>query len=649
MRNAVACGTIIIVLFFLGAEAGHPPPLPPPKRYDPPVRTYTEEDFDAVWIRWEDHTTFLGGEHVDYTVIRSLKILTHRGAERYFEVVIRYNQYWHELHVHYMRVVLPDGTVLSPPPEAVVDIPLVQPRVYSDARQRIYYLPGVAPGSLVEYSYTVRARFPIPGEFQDWTIFQDWMPIRLARYRLTLPPEYMMFVDWNVLQTNGIEELPVVFYTDGPSYIWEVERVPGIEPEYGMPSLWEVAPALVVSSLGSWEEVGNWWWGLVEELLRVPDPEVVKKAQEITRGLKGEMEMAAAIYHWVVRNIKYVALEFGIGGYKPLPPGQVLANMYGDCKDSMILLLAMLRALGIKAFPTLINVEGDVHPMLPSLWFDHAIAALPLAEEVHGSRWLFLDGTAFTNSFGDLPLGDQAKWALVVGIPDGRGGVRHELTQTPLFPPEHNRWLIRHEVTVEPDGTSLSTVTWECSGLFARYWRYVFLALTESQLNYLMASYANVLVPGANLLWYRIVNVLDYEKPLQVKLSFAAALGLFYAPGKMILRIPSLEPMRGLVPVKWRYYPLVIGAPYHIEHGTIVSLPTGFTLEALPPDLDLEYHWGVVRSEYRHTRFAGRTMIFHTVVYQINHKEVPRHLFNEYVEAQHIYARYLELPVLIRR
>lgn len=49
-------------------------------------------------------------------------------------------------------------------------------------------------------------------------------------------------------------------------------------------------------------------------------------------------------------------------------------------------------------------------------------------------------------------------WVLVVGIPDGRGGVRHELTQTPLSP-EHNRWLIRHEITVEPDGTPLPTVT----------------------------------------------------------------------------------------------------------------------------------------------------------------------------------------------
>ncbi|MCS7240700.1 MAG: transglutaminase, partial [Candidatus Bipolaricaulota bacterium] len=90
--------------------------------------------------------------------------------------------------------------------------------------------------------------------------------------------------------------------------------VPGIEPEYGMPSLEEVAPALVVSSLTSWQEVGDWWWALVEEALHVPDPKVEEKAKALVAGLEGKEEKAARIYDWVVKNIKYVALEFGIGG-----------------------------------------------------------------------------------------------------------------------------------------------------------------------------------------------------------------------------------------------------------------------------------------------------------------------------------------------
>ncbi|MCS7240699.1 MAG: DUF3857 domain-containing protein, partial [Candidatus Bipolaricaulota bacterium] len=203
--------------------AGRPPPMPPPKRYDPPPREYREEEFDAVWLVWREETKF-AGDRTFYTTTRALRIQTERGAERYFEVKIRYNRYWHELEVHYVRTVLPDGTVLTPPPEAILDLPLVRERVYSDARQRLYYLPGVMPGSVIEYSYTVKAKFPIPNEFQDWVIFQDWMPIRKAIYRLTLPPDWLMFRDWNVLQTNGIEELPLVFYVDGDTYVWELER-----------------------------------------------------------------------------------------------------------------------------------------------------------------------------------------------------------------------------------------------------------------------------------------------------------------------------------------------------------------------------------------------------------------------------------------
>jgi transglutaminase-like putative cysteine protease len=613
--------------------------MPPPERYDPPPIPYVEEGFDAVWLKWEGHTTF-DGEVTLYKIHNKLKVLTERGAERYFEVKIYYSRYWHELEVHFIRTILPDGTVLEPPPESVLDVPIVRQRVYTDARQRIYYMPGVKPGCIIEYSFTIKARFPMSGEFQDWFIFQDWMPIRKAKYSLTLPEDYMMFLDWNVLQTNGIEELPLVFYSEGNTYTWELEKVPGVLPEYGMPPLEEIAPAIVVSSIMSWDEVGQWWWEMVEEVME-PDEGVREKTLELIEGKETEPERLAAIYHWVVKNIKYVALEFGIGGFKPLQPGVVLQNMYGDCKDSMILLLAMLRIAGIEAYPTLINVYGDVFPGFPSLWFDHAIVAVPLGEKRFGSEWLFLDGTASTNPAGDLPLADQAKWALIVGID---GGTRHELVQSPLYPPEWNKWRILQNITLNEDGSVNVTIRWETQGYFNRWWRYVFKALTEGQRTYFLMSYASLLVPGAELKWYEISDLEDYEQPIKVTLIFTGKAGRLYGNGeRMMLKIPVLGPIRGLVKEEWRYYPLVIGAPYVIETVTVLTIPPGWEVEALPDSLSLEYYWGSIFIEYS---YDGMVVIS-KVEEKINHKVIPRWMYNEWVDAQNEFAKHTEFPILI--
>ena len=48
------------------------------------------------------------------------------------------------------------------------------------------------------------------------------------------------------------------------------------------------------------------------------------------------------LYHWVSRNIRYVALNIDVGGFVPRPAQAVLEHRYGDCKDHVVLLEAAL-------------------------------------------------------------------------------------------------------------------------------------------------------------------------------------------------------------------------------------------------------------------------------------------------------------------
>ncbi|MEI6538128.1 MAG: hypothetical protein WCO86_01185, partial [Planctomycetota bacterium] len=107
---------------------------------------------------------------------------------------------------------------------------------------------------------------------------------------------------------------------------------------------------------------------------------------------------------WVARNIRYVAVYAGAGGFVPHDSQSILDNRYGDCKDHVVMLEALLSAVGIDSSPALINANGAF--TLPSLPvpdpFDHVITYVPALN-------LFLDSTSSFTPMGSLPDGDQDK------------------------------------------------------------------------------------------------------------------------------------------------------------------------------------------------------------------------------------------------
>ncbi|HDI32224.1 MAG TPA: DUF3857 domain-containing protein [Thermofilum sp.] len=641
-KNLIALGLLSIIIFVsMGAllVIGQPYVLPPPSRYSPPEREYREEGYDAVWLVRDKRFTF-NGTHLIKRIYYKLKILTDAGADKYFERKIVYNRDWETLIVHSMRTIQPDGTVLEPMPDAIQDIPLVRERIYDNARQRIYQMPGVKVNSIIEANYTIIDKFPIEGEFQDGFVFQDDIPIRYERYTVILPENYTLFEDWNLLMTLGIEEIPVEFTSyDNGTYVWEARNVPAILNEEGRPLKEEIAPAIALSSISSWDEIGEWWWSLVKHVIE-PKEEVVDKVRELVeQGKTG----VAEIYHWVEKNIKYVALEFGLGGFKPYEPGIVLKNLYGDCKDGASLLVSMLKAMNQTAYLVLINSMGDVSPELPALAFDHAIAAIPLEEEIYGSKWLFLDTTAVTNPYGYIPIGDQGKWALIVGV----NNTVHIFTQTPKYPPETNRFYLLKYLVLEETGDVNGMVRWEATGFYDWFLKYMFrMALTEEQKELLLKQYVTSIAPGGELKHYEISDLENYTRPFTLVLSFkASSYASPYGEDSLMFKIP-LEPPRSR-PVKreWRYYPYILGFPSITEEVGEVLIPEGWDVNFLPKNMTLEKYWGNISVTYSK---MGRKIIGRAVM-RIDHEELPRWMYNEYVKFLEKYSKRVELPVIITK
>ena len=122
---------------------------------------------------------------------------------------------------------------------------------------------------------------------------------------------------------------------------------------------------------------------------------------------------AAALYRWVQENIRYVAIEVGLGGWRPYRAAEVFDNRYGDCKDKATLLKAMLEVAGINSYmATLYSHSGMPRPyVFPNLGINsnHAILAVQLGDEL-----IIADPTERTVPFGRLPPRDQEVELLVI-------------------------------------------------------------------------------------------------------------------------------------------------------------------------------------------------------------------------------------------
>ena len=180
---------------------------------------------------------------------------------------------------------------------------------------------------------------------------------------------------------------------------WKVSRpqVAVLEPN-APPGRWNFA-VLEVSGWRNWREVADFTAALWAEALAA-EPESLDATAAQLRRPEGAAASASEAIRFVQGEVRYLNVDFGHGGgLLPNAAGTVLRRRFGDCKDKTVLLVALLRQLGIEAWPLLVNTswKESLALMQPSLGlFNHVIVAF----EVEGARH-FVDPT-FTGQRGDL-------------------------------------------------------------------------------------------------------------------------------------------------------------------------------------------------------------------------------------------------------
>ncbi|WP_339751785.1 transglutaminase-like domain-containing protein [uncultured Winogradskyella sp.] len=159
----------------------------------------------------------------------------------------------------------------------------------------------------------------------------------------------------------------------------------------------------------STQDLYNWYKSLVNSLKN--DNSAIKdKVVELTKDAETDEEKIKNIYYWVQDNIRYIAFEDGIAGFKPDEAANVFNKRYGDCKGMANLTKQMLIEAGFDARLTWIGTKHIAYDYsTPNLSVDnHMICSLFTDGEV-----LFLDGTEKFNAFGEYADRIQGKQVMI--------------------------------------------------------------------------------------------------------------------------------------------------------------------------------------------------------------------------------------------
>ena len=197
---------------------------------------------------------------------------------------------------------------------------------------------------------------------------------------------------------------------------------------------WRRTPHLMLSTFADWQSIAAAYEQGAAPKAAVT-PAIRALAEEVAGHAGTPREQARLLYDWVRANVRYVASYVGDGGWVPNDAGTVLQRRYGDCKDHVALLEALLAARGIAASPVLLRADGEnfTLPDIPVMWFDHAISYLPALD-------VFLDSTDYAMPFGLLPDNDAGKPALATRLAPA-------LRRTPL--PDPYSFRVERKVTLK--------------------------------------------------------------------------------------------------------------------------------------------------------------------------------------------------------
>ena len=315
---------------------------------------------------------------------------------------------------------------------------------FDDQKQITFYYPAMQAGAKTVLEYKKTYKEP---RLWGYYVFASYFPVVHSEFTVTMPKAVKLN-----FKIFGIDENRVRFTKEEKGgdviYQWKCDNLDKISVSSGSGSILHTAPHIIVyvdsylydgekkMVLSGVSDLHAWYQHFVQmvESGEKDNKELDGIVSGLINGRQNELQKVEAIYKWVQQNIKYIAIEDGLGGFMPRDANKVFTRRYGDCKDMSNLLHRMLEVAGIPSSLTWIGTSAIpyTHREVPTPMADNHM----ICTYVNNGRYYFLDATDQYNELGMPSFHIQGREALVN---TGKDKEDYELIKVPVVPFEKNK------------------------------------------------------------------------------------------------------------------------------------------------------------------------------------------------------------------
>lgn len=327
----------------------------------------------------------------------------------------------------------------------------------------------------------------------------------------------------------------------------------------------------------NWKEFGQWY---SEKILagttELPE-ETKSKIKILVGNEKDPLKKAKIIYNYVQQKSRYVSIQVGIGGWKPMLARDVDRLGYGDCKALTNYTKALLNVVDVPSYNTILygdsnknNIEND----FVSMQGNHMILSIP-----NGNNYIWLECTSQEDPFGYQGIFTDDRDVLVVK-PEGA-----EIVRTNVYQEKDNSQFTKGSFTISEEGDFKGEGTVISSGSqYAQKFNIEKMPPDDQDKHY-KDYFDNI----NNLKINKVTFINDKEK-----VTFTENINIYalnygsISANRMLFVVNAFNKYQGnLKKIRNRKNIFEVARGYYDIDEIVISLPIGYNIEAMPANFEL--------------------------------------------------------------
>jgi hypothetical protein len=334
-----------------------------------------------------------------------------------------------------------------------------------------------------------------------------------------------------------------------------------------------------------WVDFGKWMNdALLSDVGELPQS-VIDEIKDLTKDATTQREKAKIVYEFMQDRSRYISVQVGIGGWKPIEAQKVHEVAYGDCKGLSNYTKALLNEVGIQSHHAIIYGDRNIRNVdkeFSSTQGNHMILYVPKLDEEED---IWLECTSKTNPFGYIAGWTDDRDALVISEEGGR------ILHTTVYETEDNLQQSTAQIEFDKEGSATASIEMKTSG-YQYSFREGLNKKSEKDLKEMYTYFWSHL----NAVTISKTNIVNDKELIEVQEKVNLTVEKYGSKtGNLMLVQPvffnrnSTEPAR----YKNRYNDFEIDRGYVDVDDYEITLDSGLKVDALPETVKMDNKFGV--------------------------------------------------------